>query len=107
MLELRCVDEFFFRNGQSGTVYFVLPINRVLEYLIQVIGYVFPTLPGRGRYPHQPFFRLEDDGMMGNKLIDGHFVGQSQVCVLQAFVVTQDRGGFGDIYRKILINEFR
>ena len=24
--------------------------------------------------------------MMGNKLIDGHFVGQSQVCVLQAFV---------------------
>jgi hypothetical protein len=28
--------------------------------------------------------------MMGNKLIDGHFVGQSQVCVLQAFVVTQD-----------------
>ena len=45
--------------------------------------------------------------MMGNKLIDGHFVGQSQVCVLQAFVVTQDRGGFGDIDRKILINEFR
>ena len=44
--------------------------------------------------------------MMSNKLIDSHFVSQSQVCILQTLVVAQDRGGFRGIYRQILIDEF-
>ena len=106
MLELRCFGEFICRNSQVRTVYFVLQVNRVVKYLIQVISYILSTLPGRGRYPHQSFLRLEDNGMMSNKLIDSHFVSQSQVRILQTFVVAQDRGGFRGIYRQILIDEF-
>ena len=106
MLELRCFGEFICRNGQVGTVYFVLQVNRVVKYLVQVISYILSTLPGRGRYPHQSFLRLEDNGMMSNELIDSHFVSQSQVRILQTLVVAQDRGGLGGVYRHIFIDEF-
>ena len=43
--------------------------------------------------PTSVFLRLENDGVMGDELVDGHFIGKAQFRFSHSFPVAQDRGG--------------
>ena len=83
----------------------MVEIDGITENPVQVVCHVLTALPGRGGYPHQLFLRLENNGMMSDKLIDSHLIGKSQFRSSHSFPVAEDRGGFRSIYGDVCFQQ--
>ncbi len=94
------------RHCQVFGIDFMVEIDGVAENPVQVVCHVLAALPGSGGYPHPFFLGLENDGVMGDELVDGHFIGKAQFRFSHSFPVAQDRGGFGGIYRCVFFQQF-
>ena len=93
------------RQGQVSGIDFMVEIDGITENPVQVVCHVLTALPGRGGYPHQFFLRLENNGMMSDKLIDSHLIGKSQFRSSHSFPVAEDRGGFRSIYGDVFFQQ--
>lgn len=106
LLVFLLLQEGVCRYCQVFGIDFMVEIDGVVENFVQVVCYVFVVLLGSGGYLYLFFFGLENDGVMGDELVDGYFIGKVQFCFFYFFLVVQDRGGFGGIYWCVFFQQF-